>query len=300
MAPLDPRKLQTFRVVAQAGRISTASKLLHLSQPAVTAQIKALEEECGRPLLTRSARGVLPNEWGRRLLDAANQIHTILEETTVGLVDDEHTSGELVLAASQTTSAYLVPPLLAGFRALHPSVRFRVEVGNTAQVIDWIAEGRVPLGTVEGLSRASRVRLEHYLPDELVAVASELAPALHGVSRATDLHDVPLILREPGSGSRDVVDRALRRALGQRRIHAHDLQLGSNQAVKGAAMAGLGIAFLSRWGVQLEVAAGRLRVLPIADLRITRSFAWALPSVEVAGIAGQFLRWARRNPPVLR
>jgi DNA-binding transcriptional LysR family regulator len=295
---LDPRKLQTFRVVAHAGRISTAAKLLHLSQPAVTTQIKMLEDECGRPLLTRSARGVVPNEWGRRVLDAAEKLHGVLEEARAALGEEASASGELLLAASMTTSEYVIPQLLAGFRALCPAARFRVDVANTTQVVEWVAEGRVPLGTVEGLARAPRVHLEHYIDDELVAVAATHARELHRVTCAAELCGVPLILREPGSGSRAVVDRALRRALGRRRDDARDVQLGSNLTVKNAAVAGLGIAFLSRWSIQLEVAAGRLTVLPLADLQITRSFAWALPSQEVPGIAGQFLRWARRNPPV--
>ena len=77
---LDPRKLETFRVVAQTRKISSAAKLLHLSQPAVTAQIRALEEECGRSLLLRSSKGVTPNDWGLRLLDAAKQVHELLGE----------------------------------------------------------------------------------------------------------------------------------------------------------------------------------------------------------------------------
>src|SRR5512145_1173427 len=78
MSRLDPRKLETFRVVAQTRKISSAAKLLHLSQPAVTAQIRALEEECGRSLLVRSSKGVTPNDWGLRLLEAARQVHELL------------------------------------------------------------------------------------------------------------------------------------------------------------------------------------------------------------------------------
>jgi DNA-binding transcriptional LysR family regulator len=299
MSPIDPRRLETFRVVAQAGTISAAAKLLHLSQPAVTAQVKTLEEECGRALLTRGARGVVLNAWGLRLLEAARQIHVILGGAAQELQHEEEAAGELVLAASMTTAAYVIPPLLAGFRALHPAVGIRVEVANTAQVVERVADGRVALGMAEGLPRSPRLRLERYLPDELVLVAAESARAHHAITRAADLADAPVLLREPGSGSRAVVERAVQRALGTRRPLHVVLQLASNEAVKMAAMSGLGVAFLSRWSVQLELAAGKLRVLPLADLHITRSFSWALPSA-VPGVAGRFLEWARRNPPALR
>ncbi len=297
MARIDPRKLETFRVVALAGKISAAARLLHLSQPAVTAQMKALEEECGRALLTRAAHGVVLNQWGLRVLEAAKQVHAAVDEAMLAMDEGATENGELLLAASMTTAAFIVPPLLSGFRAVHPAVRFRVEVANTAQVTQWVAEGRVPLGIVEGLARPARVRLERYLPDELVPVAAEHARELHGITRVADLLGASVLLREPGSGSRAVVEQALRRAIGPRRRLQRVLQLGSNTSVKAAAVAGLGIAFLSRWSVQLETAAGLLRILPIQDLHIRRAFSWALPSSTVHGLEGRFLEWARKNPP---
>ncbi len=150
MSAIDPRKLETFRVVVQAGKISHAAKLLHLSQPAVTAQIRALEEECGRALLQRTARGVTPNRWGHALLEAAQRIHEMLDAAETVIRDDPTVSGEVVVGASMTTAAYVLPPLVAGFRALHGPAPFRIQVGNTAHVLEWVAEGRVPLGLVEG------------------------------------------------------------------------------------------------------------------------------------------------------
>src|SRR5512139_938264 len=199
MGRLDPRKLETFRVVAQARKISTAAKLLHLSQPAVTAQIRALEEECGRALLLRSSKGVTPTDWGLRLLEAAKQVHELLGAVETEFQGETAVGEEVVIGASMTTAAYVVPPLVAGFRAIHGRVPFRVQVSNTARVLEWVAEGRVPLGIVEGRMRSARVHLERYLEDELVAVAASAARELCGISRAADLAKVPLLLREPGS-----------------------------------------------------------------------------------------------------
>jgi len=297
VAGIDPRKLETFRVVVHTGKISTAAKLLHLSQPAVTAQIRALEEECGRSLLKRTHKGVTPNGWGLRVLEAAKQVHEVLGAVETAIQEEPATDREVVLAAGMTTSSYVVPPLVAAYRALHGPVPFRLQVSNTARVLDWVAEGRVALGIVEGHSRAPRVHLERYVDDELVAVAAPDAPEFRDIARAADLANVPLLLREPGSGSRAIVEEALARALGRKRVLRSDLQFGSNQSIKMAALAGLGVAFVSRWSVRLEIAAGKLRVVPLRDLRVARTFSWATSSRELHGPAGRFLAWARRNPP---
>lgn len=297
MGRLDPRKLETFRVVAQARKISLAAKLLHLSQPAVTAQIRALEEECGRPLLLRSSKGVTPNDWGLRVLETAKQVHDLIGEVEGAFQGEPAGGEEVVLGASMTAAAYVVPPLVAGYRAIHGRVPFRLQVANTARVLEWVAEGRVPLGMVEGRTRSARVHLERYLEDELVAVAAASARDLRGISRAAELAKVPLLLREPGSNTRAMVEEALGRVLGTKAVRRSELLFGSNQSMKMAAVAGLGVAFVSRWSVQLEVSAGTLRVLPLRDLRIARSFSWAMPSREPHGAAGRFHAWARRNPP---
>ncbi|WP_242333635.1 MULTISPECIES: LysR substrate-binding domain-containing protein [Anaeromyxobacter] len=297
MSRLDPRKLETFRVVAQTRKISAAAKLLHLSQPAVTAQIRALEEECGRALLLRSSKGVAPTDWGLRLLEAAKQVHEVLGAVETEFQGETAVGEEVVIGASMTTAAYVVPPLVAGFRAIHGRVPFRIQVSNTARVLEWVAEGRVPLGIVEGRQRSPRVHLEPYLEDELVAVAASAARDLCGIARAADLAKVPLLLREPGSNTRAVVEEALTRVLGSRLVRRSELLFGSNQSMKMAAVAGLGVAFVSRWSVQLEVAAGTLRVLPLRDLRLVRSFSWATASRQLHGSAGRFEAWARRNPP---
>lgn len=297
MGGIDPRKLETFRVVVQAGKISSAAKLLHLSQPAVSAQIHALEEECGRPLLQRTARGVRPNAWGQRLLEAAEQVHRLLGAAEQAIQEEPGAGGEVVLAASMTTSAYVVPPLLAGYRAAHGPVPFRLQVANSARVVEWVAEGRVALGLVEGRSRSPRVHLERFLDDELVAVAAAGAPWARRLARAADLQKAPLLLREPGSGTRSIVEEALGGVLGARKLLRSELLFGSNQSIKMAAVAGLGVAFVSRWSVQLEVKAGLLRILPLADLHISRSFSWAALTPQPLGEAGRFLAWARKNPP---
>ncbi|WP_037584207.1 LysR family transcriptional regulator [Stigmatella aurantiaca] len=299
MSPrLDPRRLETFRVVALSGQISAASRLLHLSQPAVTAQVRQLERDCGRPLLVRTARGVQVNEAGRALLEYAQRLHQLLEQAALAVAGEEALEGELVLAASTTVASYVVPELLASFLQVHRGLQVRLEVGNTAQVLGWVADGNVPLGLVEGHARAARIRLERYLEDELVPVVSSRAPEeLLRIRTVDALQGVPLIWREPGSGTRAVLERALRKAGVRRGLQAGDLQLGSTEAIKGAVALGLGVGFLSRWSIQEELVSGRFQRLAIPGLRVDRAFSWVLPVDAPSGLAGHFLRHARAVPP---
>jgi DNA-binding transcriptional LysR family regulator len=295
---LDPRRLETFRVVALTGQVSAASRLLHLSQPAVTAQVRQLERECGQPLLIRTARGVRVNDAGRALLEYAQRLHQILEEASLAVAGEEALQGELVLAASTTVASYVVPELLASFLRAHRGLQVRLEVGNTAQVLGWVAEGQVPLGLVEGHARAAHIRLERYLEDELVPVVSSRAPVeLLRIRTVEALQRVPLIWREPGSGTRAVLERALKKAGVRRGLQAGDLQLGSTEAIKGAVALGLGVGFLSHWSIQEELASGRFQRLAVPGLNVARAFSWVLPVEAPPGLAGRFLRHARAVPP---
>ncbi|MBZ4372471.1 LysR family transcriptional regulator [Corallococcus sp. AS-1-6] len=297
---VDPRRLETFRVVASTGQISAASRLLHLSQPAVTAQVRQLEADCGQPLLVRTARGVRLNAAGRVLFDYAQRIHGLLDEAALAIAAGETLTGELALAASTTVANAIVPGLLASFLRTHRELQVRLEVGNTRDVLTWLSEGRVPLGLVEGHARAPGIRLERYLDDELVPVVSSQGPAEWSRIRTMEaLREVPLLWREQGSGTRAVLDRALRKAGVRKGPRRGDLQLGSTEAIKRAVSLGLGVALLSRWSIDGELSQGRFQVLPVPGLRIPRAFSWALPVAEPSGAAGRFLRHARATPPVL-
>jgi DNA-binding transcriptional LysR family regulator len=300
-AKLDPKRLETFRVVAGAGKITVASQQLHLSQPAVTAQLRQLEEQVGTPLFVRGARGVALTAAGRELLDYAQRLHRLLEEAEAAMRRPSGAgAGELALAASTTIASYLLPSLLASFLRRHPGLGVRLEVGNTEQVLGQVRENRVPLGLVEGHARAGGMHLERFVGEELVAVVAAEAPAaFQRVRRPQDLANVPIIWREPGSGTRAVVSRALKRAGLRSSARRGDLQLGGTEAIKAAVALGLGVGILSRWSIQSELALGRLRVLPIPKLRIERHFSWVLPVDGVSGIAGEFLRHARADPPIL-
>ena len=294
---LDSVLLTTFLCVLDAGRISAAAKVLHLSQPAVTAQVRKLEDALGAPLFVRSVHGVTPTEAGLRLAGYARSVRKLLDEALAEVAGLEEQVGPLVIAASTTIAAHLLPPLLAQFRAAHRGVPLRIQVGNSEGVVNEVRAGRVPLGLVEGHARASGVRLEPFVDDEIVPIVGR--DSLFRVRRPRDLEAVPLLWREAGSGTRAVVERALRGA-GVRRRGSRDLdvELGSTEAILGGVVAGLGMAFVSRWSIRAHVAAGLVRIIPAMDLVVRRTFYWALPTGALTGTAARFHAFAQRAPPM--
>ena len=292
---IDPKLLSTFLAVLDAGGISAAARAIHLSQPAVTAQVRMLEESVGAALLVRSAQGVTPTEAGLRLARYARTIRRLLDEALAEVPGTGDDAGALEVAASTTIAAHLLPPLLARFRRAHPRVVLRVHVGNTEQVVSRVRAGGVPIGLVEGHARASGIRLEPFVDDEIVPIAGR--DALFQIRRTQDLKHVPLLWREQGSGTRAVVERALTRA-GIRRgtIRALDVELGSTEAILGGVVAGLGLAFVSRWSIRAHLAAGLVRVVPGLDLVLRRTFHWALPAGAITGTAARFHEFVRRTP----
>ena len=297
---IDPRRLETFRMVAEVGQVSAASRLLNLSQPAVTAQIRLLEAEVGRPLFTRHASGMQLTDAGLRLLDVARRIHALLEEAVEPPeVPGDH-GGKLHLAASTTLAGHVLPALFKGYLAYRRPGNLRLDVGNTEAVLAWVREGRVPLGMVEGLTRAPGLSLEPFLRDELVPVRPvHGAKAFAEVRSIKTLVTVPLIWREEGSGTRTVVERAFRKGGLKLWPRDGDLVLGDTEAIKTSVLAGLGIGFLSRWSIQRELQHGELAVIAIPDLAIHRTFSWVQGGGGLAGEAQAFLRWARSHPPAL-
>jgi len=295
---LDPTLLATFLAVHRAGRISGAAKALHLSQPAVTAQVRRLEGALGLALFTRSVRGVVPTEAGERLARHAVALERLVEVAIADVRGEAQAErGELVVAASTTIAAHLLPPLFAGFRGAHRDVALRARVGNTEEVLDDVRDGRAPIGLVEGHARAAGLRLEPFLDDEIVLVMGR--DATFKLRSARDLENVPLLVREAGSGTRSVVERALIKAGLGKRARARDVELGSTEAILSGAVAGLGVAFVSRWSIRAHLASGLVRVVPGLDLVVRRTFRWALPAGGLAGTAASFHAFAVRAPPVL-
>ena len=295
---LNSSLLQTFLVVADLGQISKAARRLHLSQPAVTGQIRRLEADLDTTLFIRSAHGVDLTPWGVRLRERLQTVFSELEQIVRELGQHREETGIVNIAASTTVARHFVPQIFVRFRHYHPAVGLRLIVGNTEEVLEHVREHRVALGLVEGHARSAGVRLEQFMPDEIVPVCAarisdlKFRRALERVRSVRDLETLPLIWREPGAGTRIVVESVLKDSgLSVRKLDGL-IELGSTEAVKSLVIAGLGVGFLSSWDIQHELNLGLVQRIKIPGLRFDRMFSWAIASGELGGLAVEFYGFA--------
>jgi DNA-binding transcriptional LysR family regulator len=292
---VEPIRLRVFRIVAEELSFTRAAERLFLTQPAVTMQIKNLEVDLGLRLFDRTGQRIVLTPAGRILHDYAKRIATLCTDAERDLAALKgETRGRLALGASTTIAQYLLPRLAGEFLAAFPAIQLSIISGNTSDVVAALADGRIGLGLIEGPSGRTDVKCEPFVEDEIVLVvppAHEYAAT--GSIEPADLKPASIILRERGSGTREVVEEALKRArLDVRRLRIA-LELDSTEAIKSAIAAGLGVGFVSRWALGKEIALGLLRTVPVKGLRIRRHFQFVyLQGPAPGGVEGEFLKFA--------
>ena len=259
------RRLQVFYTVAKQLSFTKAAEQLFMTQPAVTFQIKQLEEHFNTRLFERShskitltPAGRLAMEYAERILNLTTEMETRLTEMTGEI------GGTLMIGASTTIAEYMLPRMLGEFKARYPQVQCRLTVTNSETVESKVADHTLDIGLIEAPSHHSNLKSEVCCQDELVAICStshEFAK-LPSVS-PEQLVLQPYISREAGSGTREVVDDYFRRAGIQPEDLNTIMELGSPEAIKGAVEAGLGIAIVSRATILKEERLGDLAVVPL-------------------------------------
>lgn len=275
---LNLHHLRVFSAVAEQRGFSRAAEALHLSQPAVSKTVQELERQVGVPLVERAGRSSRLTAAGEALAARARELFSVeaaAEEELRALRGLE--GGTLRVGASTTIATYLLPPILARFRDEHPAVALQVLSANTRDIARRLLERRLDVALVEGPVSHPRLQVLSWQSDELVAIVppgSRLARRRR--VRAADLAAERLIVRERGSGTRDVAERAL----ASRGVTVPvALQLGSTEAIKQAVAAGLGIAIVSRAAAADQIALGRLAVVTLRDVVLERE----LTELRLAG-----------------
>ena len=271
MAQLENFRLKVFRAVAEQLNFRRAAERLFLSQPAVTLQIKALENDLGVRLFDRSAGRISLTSHGELLLDYAKKLASLAAEAEQQLgAQDGNVRGELSLGVSTTIAQYVLPRLLVAFLDEHPQVQFSLRSGNTREIVELLLDSQVAIGLIEGPARERGVHTEPFMEDELVLIARPDFRS-NQLSRA-QLLACNLLMREQGSGSRRVVETALRNAGFKLKCFNKVMDLDSTEAIKSAVEAGFGVGFVSRWAISKELELGALRMVEVAGLKVTRHF----------------------------
>ena len=266
------RQFEVLLAIARARSFRPAAEALHLSQPALSQHVRELETALGARLFDRLARSVVLTDAGRVLGEHATRLFATLADARQAIQDLRGLErGALTIGASSTPGIYVLPRLLGAFRQRHPGIEITLRLGNSEGIERLVRASELDLGLVGGHQACpGEACLNAGLPDELRLVVPpghrwasqrEIAPER--------LADEPLLVREPGSATRELTERTLRAAAVRYR---QGLVLEHPEAIKQAVLAGLGVAFLSVHAVHGEVATGRLHALRLRGLRLVRHF----------------------------
>jgi DNA-binding transcriptional LysR family regulator len=268
---MDTRQLQAFCAVVEKKSFSQAAEQLGVTQPAVSLQVRALEDRVGQTLLDRSGRRVEPTEAGKRLYRSAQRMlaleEQLLEEVAA---DDGRIAGTLAIGSSTGPGAHLVPLLLCEFQAQHPDLHVALAIWDTQTVIDKVAERQLELGVVGALRRHRSLDFQPLARDEIVLAVPPRHAAAGGTITVDELKSETLIVMQEGAGVRQVVEEELRRAGLRLRGVEPKLELGLQESVKSAVAAGYGVSFISRTAIEGELAAGRLAAAQVDGIEPAR------------------------------
>jgi molybdate transport repressor ModE-like protein len=260
--------LHVFRLVARGGSVTRAAQELFISQPAVSAHLKALETALGEPLFERTPRGMQLTAAGTIVLEQVNQLFALYEELPAAVdAMRGRVRGEVTVATSSTPGAYLVPALLRRFQERYPEVRPVLRVGDSAEVQQWLLDYQAPLGVMGELHITAGLQSVELGSDRLQLVAAACDPLCRlRQLKPEHLQGRTLLLREPGSSTRAGAQSLLGELL---KSFERIVEVPSPEAIKQAVIAGLGVAVLSSWATRLEEGAGLLQ--PVRDQRLRQA-----------------------------
>lgn len=292
-------KLRLFCTVAETKSFSKTSRIVHLTQPAVSLQIQALEEFFETKLFDRTEGGISLTPAGKILYKKAKHIlqHYSDLEKEIGKITGM-IKGGLTIGASTTLGNYVLPRVLIDFKKKHPKIKINMLVGNTKRVEDLLTSGLIDFGLVEGETSRTNLKVETIMSDEMTIIIPPAHPwARKKVVPILEATRYPFILREEGSGTRQKVEEYFElHGIGVRDIHVA-LVLGSTESIKEAVEAGMGIAIVSKWAVKKEIEDGRLSLVTFREGKISRNLSLITPSkTHFSYVAEEFLLFVRKYP----
>lgn len=294
MMRITLRQLQLFRAVCESRSYSRAAEEMALTQPAVSLQIRQLEDLIGQPLFEYLGKKLHLTPAAEALQRASTDIFGRLDSLDMQLSDLQGSlHGQLNLAV-ESSAKYITPHLFAAFKRQHPEVNLELVVVNHAQAVKRLSISRDDLLIISQVPTDMDLEFLPFLNNPIVAVA----PADHPLSQAAeltlqDLTAYPLLVREPGSGTRKAGEDYLR----QKRAHfAQTIQVASLDALRESVVAGLGVALMPRHAVHLELTHGLLRELPVQELPLYRSWCVVHPRAKrLSPVAQAFLAFIREE-----
>ncbi len=294
------RQLQIFEAIVRNGSFTRAAEELYLTQPTVSMQIKKLTETFGLPLLTQAGRQVRPTQAGQILYDTIRDMFVSLTNLDIALSDLRGLRRGKLRLAVVTTAKYFSPELLGKFNNINPGIEVALKVSNRDRIIERLHRHDDDLYVIgQAAMELEDVVVHPFAPNPLVVIAPKEHPlARRKMITLQELADQPFILREPGSGIRDAVIRLFDQAGLKPKVK---MELGSNEAIKHAVLAGLGLSVLSLHTMSIEGPAGPLALLNVEQFPIMRQWFLVHPKGRPLSLVGQsFLEFAKAEEDHMR
>uniref|UniRef100_A0A7C4AJS9 LysR family transcriptional regulator n=1 Tax=Thermodesulfovibrio aggregans TaxID=86166 RepID=A0A7C4AJS9_9BACT len=271
---MEDHKLKVFCTVAETKSFSKTSEIIHLTQPAVSLQIQALEELYETKLFDRSTGSITLTPAGEILYKYAKQILTLYAEAAkeigkiTGLI-----KGCVKIGAGTTVGSYILPAIAVDFKKKHPKIRLSVSIGNTKKVLEMLGSNMIDFGIISEMPGKSKFTFEPIISDELCVICSSDHPLSN--QKSVSLYDIikePFVIREEGSSTRVIIEKFLsEHGLSISNLHIA-LILGSTGSIKEAVERGMGLSIISKWAIRKEVSCGNLRILKLKEGEIKRDF----------------------------
>lgn len=290
-------RLKVFYTVAKRLSFTKAAEELSISQPAVTKHIKELENHVSLALFYRRGNKVQLSPAGEVLLRHTEKIHEQYRQLEFDLNRlNETYKGVLHVGSSTSITQYILPPLLARFHDIHKEVKVQLVNGNTEQIEQALINNEIELGVVEGKSKRRDIHYTPFVKDEIVLVCSSRHPWSEKEEiKPESLKSIPLLLREPGSGTLEVISDALK----EKGIRLSDLQvemqLGSTEAIKSYLQHSNCMAFLSLHAILKELETDTLRIIEVKKMPIHRNFYFITPIGPEGGLPALLIRFLLQN-----
>ena len=290
-------RLKVFCSVARNLSFTKASKELYVSQPAISKHIQELEAEYSTRLFERMGTHIALTPEGELLLSHAEKIlaHYKQLDFEMNLLTQRHV-GELRLGASTTIAQYVLPTYLATFSQKFKQIKLSLINGNTRDIERAIEEHRIDLGLIEGVSRQPHLHYTPFMRDELVCIASTRSRLARRDEISLDeLRQLPLVIRESGSGSLEVFEKTL--AQHQLKLSQFNIamQMGTTEGIKRFLYHTDSVGVVSIQAVTTDLAEGRLKVIDIADFSCEREFCFVRNAGQTGGIESDFMRYMTRK-----
>jgi len=296
---MEDHKLRVFCTVAETKSFSKASEIIHLTQPAVSLLVQAIEETYETKLFDRASNTVTLTPAGEMLYRYAKEILNLYAaaEKSIGEITG-FVKGSISVGASSTIGNYLLPGVIADFRKTHPKIKVHLLVGNTKRVVELLNAGNIDIGLVEGDVARQKMIVDKLVADELALIV----PPLHPLAKKRNISifeitKEPFIFREEGSGTRQVIEKYLGKYSITPQNMMISMVLGSTEAIKESVENGMGIAIVSRWAVRKEIKYGTLKPLSFKEEKMLRDFSLIFQKKAISSHAvDEFLSYLKAYP----